>query len=382
MNTAALTGYLDSLESHGIPGCECIVCRGGAPVFRYGCGYADAAKTRQLSAGNAGRTVYWLYSATKIITCTAVLRLSDEGLLRLDAPVSLYLPEFGRLWVKRGGQLRKVRNVLTIRHLLSMQSGLNYDRHAASIQKKLRETAGGATTREIVGALAEEPLDFEPGTHFQYSLSHDVLGAVVEAAAGRTFGDYLRKNILEPLGMRNTGFRMSPAQTAAHADQYVFHEDTMTAAPAAQSNAYMLAADYESGGAGLFSTAEDYSRFLNALCCGGVSPEGYRLLSAEMLAQMRTNQLGEASQKDFDLLGKPGYGYGLGVRTLIEKTCSGAKSPIGEFGWDGAAGAYALADTENRLCIFYVQQVLDCRYAFRVIHPTLRDLVYDALGIT
>lgn len=375
MSISALSDYLDSLPARGIPFCDCVVYRGHKPVFRRSAGFLDAEKTKPAGSGAA----FWLYSATKPITCTAVMQLVEKGRLSLDAPVSDYLPEYGSLQVRHGNRTEPAKIPLTIRHLLSMQSGLNYDINVPSIRKKLEETNRKATTREIIGALASEPLDFEPGTHFQYSLSHDVLGAVVEAVSGQSFGEYLGEHIFTPLGMEHTGFTQTSWQKAHFSDQFEYRPETMTASPVSRANGYVLSPNYESGGAGLASTVDDYIRFLDALCNNGVSAEGYRLLSMESIEQMRENQLGEASLKDFALLNKKGYGYGLGVRTLMEKEHSGVKSPLGEFGWDGAAGVYVLADTENRLAIFYAQQVLNCGYAFDVIHPTIRDLVYSEL---
>ena len=375
MNTKVLTDYLNSLESKGVPGCDCVIYQNHKPIYRHSTGFADGEKTKPIS----GSTTYWLFSASKLITCTAVLQLVEKGSLGLDEPVHKYLPEYENLKVKKDSALEPAKNTLTIRHLLTMQSGMNYDLEAPSIMKVLKETGGKATTRQIIKALADEPLDFEPGTHFQYSLSHDVLGAIIEVASGKSFGTYLSENIFKPLGMANTGFDLTPERKANMSQQYVFDMDTMTAAPMTMDNCYVLSEKYESGGAGLISTVDDYILFLDAMCNGGLSSQGYRLLSEESIDLMRKDQMSTVSKKDFDLFGRKGYSYGLGVRTLIEKEKSGVKSPLGEFGWDGAAGAYALIDVANNLAIFYIQHVRNCGYVYDVIHPTVRDLVYDML---
>jgi CubicO group peptidase (beta-lactamase class C family) len=187
LNQKILADYLDSLEKSGIPGCDCVIYREHRPVFRHTTGYSDHGKTKPLTSANT----YWLFSATKLFTCTAILQLLEKGKLRLDAPVAEYLPEYGTLKVKDGTEIKPAVNTLTIRHLLSMQSGLNYNLEVPSIRKVVEETGRKATTRQIIRALANEPLDFEPGTHFQYSLSHDVLGAVIEEVSGLSFGEYL-----------------------------------------------------------------------------------------------------------------------------------------------------------------------------------------------
>jgi CubicO group peptidase (beta-lactamase class C family) len=309
------------------------------------------------------------------------MQLVDKGSIHLDDPVHLYLPEYKDLKVKNGSAAERAKNTMTIRHLLSMQSGLNYNLEAPSIKRVLKATDNQATTRQIIEALANEPLDFEPGTRYQYSLSHDVLGAIIEIVTGQRFGAYLDEHIFKLLGMKNTGFELTPERKANLSEQFMYHEDTSTSTPMTLENCYILSENYESGGAGLVSTSDDYILFLDAMCNGGVSQEGYRLLSMESINEMRKDQLHAVSKRDFDLFGKVGYSYGLGVRTLVDKEISGARSPLGEFGWDGAAGAYALIDVENHLAIFYAQHVNGCSYAYGVVHPKIRNLAYEMLEI-
>ncbi|WP_024831918.1 serine hydrolase domain-containing protein [Ruminiclostridium josui] len=377
MDKSILADYLDSLEAKGIPGCDCVIFHNHKQVFRHTTGFSDAKKTKPLTSANT----YWLFSATKLITCTAVIQLIEKGKISLDAPVADYLPEYKHLNVKCGSEVVPAKNTLTIRHLLSMQSGLNYNLQAPSILKVLKDTNNEATTREIIRELAKEPLEFEPGTHFLYSLSHDVLGAVIEEAAGQKFGEYLDEHILKPIGMKNTGFELTADREANMSEQFEFDMDTMTSKPISLENCYKLSNKYESGGAGLISTADDYILFLDAMCNDGVSANGYRVLTRESIDLMRKDQMNDISKKDFDEFGRIGYSYGLGVRTLIEKEKSGSKSPCGEFGWDGAAGAYAVIDVDNHLAIFYVQHVRNCGYAYSDIHPKIRDLTYEMLGL-
>lgn len=377
MNQNILADYLDSLEKCGIPGCDCVIYHNHKPIFRHIAGYADSGKTKPLTNANT----YWLFSASKVITCTAIMQLVEKGSICLDDPVSDYLPEYKSQKVRNGSVTEQAKNTMTIRHLLTMQSGLNYNIGAPSIIKVLDDTNRQATTRQIIKALANEPLDFEPGLHYQYSLSHDVLGAVIEEVSGQQFGTYLDEHIFKPLGMKNTGFELTPERKANLADQFEYHMDTMTSVPMSPENCYALSKQYESGGAGLISTADDYILFLDAMCNDGTSNDGYKLLSPEAIDLMRKDQLHDISKKDFDSMGKIGYSYGLGVRTLVEKEKSGARSPLGEFGWDGAAGAYALIDVENHLAIFYVQHVRGCGYAYQEVHPKIRNLTYDILGL-
>ncbi len=377
MKEAILSDYLDSLLECGIPGCDCIVYHNHRPVFRHITGYTDTANNKPLSQTNT----YWIYSATKLFTCTSVMQLIEQGHIGLDDPVSEYLPEYKNMKVKEGSLVRPAKNSITIRHLMSMQSGLNYNLDAPSILKVLEASEYEATTRQVVAALASEPLDFEPGTRFQYSLSHDVLGAVIEVVSGQHLGRYFDEYIFKPLGMKNTGFELTPERKANLAGQFEYHADTKTSTPVPNKNRYVLSKNYESAGAGLITTVDDYILFLDAMCNEGVSADGYRLLSMNSINLMRQDQLKGESKKDFDAWCRRGYSYALGVRTLIEREKSGVRSPLGEFGWDGAAGAYALIDTENHLAIFYAQHVLNCGYAYDVIHPKIRDLTYEMMGL-
>ncbi len=377
MDKKPLVDFLDSLEEKGIPGCDLVVYHEHKPVFRHMAGFADEAKKRPISE----KTTYWLYSATKLITCTAVMQLIEKGSIGLDDPVYEYLPEYKNLMVKTGSGFEPARNTMTIRHLMTMQSGLNYDLGLPSIQRVLKETAGKATTREVIKALAEEPLDFEPGTRYKYSLSHDVLGAVIEVVSGLRFGEYLMKNIFDPLGMADTGFELTADREANMSEQFEYRPETNTSVRMTSDNCYVLSENYESGGAGLISTVNDYILFLDAMCNGGTSADGYKVLDAGSIDLMRQDQLHEVSKKDFRQLGKIGYSYGLGVRTLVDKEMSRSRSPLGEFGWDGAAGAYALIDTDNRLAIFYAQHVRNCGLAYEKVHPAIRDLTYEMLDL-
>ena len=371
-----LKNFLDSLVKRGIPGCDCAIRHNRRPVFRHMAGYADSAGKKPVTDGQ----IYWIYSVTKLFTCTAVMQLIEKGSIGLDDPVCDYLPDYRNLTVKHGSSIKRAENTMTIRHLLSMQSGLNYNLNAPSIQRALQETDGQATTSQVVEALAEEPLDFEPGTHYQYSLSHDVLGAVIEVVTGRRFGKYLDDKIFRPLGMKHTGFTLTPNRKAKLADQFRYDTQQKISTRIPPSNHFVLSRRYESGGAGLISTVDDMMLFLDALCNGGTSKDGYRLLAPESIDRMRTDQLNDISRKDFARFGKIGYGYGLGVRTLVDKEKSGSESPLGEFGWGGAAGAYALVDPENHLAIYYAQHVLGCEFVCREVQPRIRDLAYRMLA--
>lgn len=371
-----LSAFLDAVpERYGIPGCDCAVARDGEIIFRHSVGFSDPNGTVPVSPNDT----YWIYSATKLFTCTAAMRLIEEGKLKLDAPVSDYLPEFGALsWKAADGTVRPVQTTLRVRNLMNMTGGLDYDLTRPALRETMRDE--NASTRTLVAALAKDPLCFEPGAHFLYSLCHDVLGAVIEAASGKRLSDYVRQTITDPLGMQNTTFHPTQAQLSRLSTQYAHVDLQGNRQVIHQNNRFRLSKAYESGGAGLLSTVDDYILLASALSCGGLGANGYRVLKPESVHLMASNQLNAVQRKDFLARSEAakGYSYGLGVQVLVEDLHNGV--PLGEFGWDGAAGAYALIDPVNRIAMYYAQQVCQSYITYQYLHPALRDTLYRCLN--
>ena len=378
MDFSALTKLMDALEpEYGIPGADLWVYANHETVYHYSVGFADAARTRPVS----DKDIYILYSATKVFTNTAVTRLIEEGRLALEDEVRRYLPEFDRVVVRQGQEFVRPKRVMTIRDLMTMTAGLSYNMDTIYMAEVLRRRKGMATTRQVMEAIAAEPLLFEPSTHFHYSLCHDVLGAVIEVVTGMTFGEYLRQIIFEPLGMTDTTFDPTPAQQERIAAQYRYQPETKTVEEIPRKNAHRLSPRYESGGAGLYATAPDYLRFAAALANGGTADNGYRLLKRESIDLMRRGDyLCPAAAADFDTWGRHGYTYGLGVRTMVHPEAYGFHTPRGEFGWDGAASSYVAIQPDCGVAIFFGMQVLNCGVTYEKIHPALREAAFQALG--
>ena len=372
MDFNRLTEYMDSLAAVGVPGCDLAVWKDHEPVYRHMAGFRDAAGAEPVQ----GDELYWLYSATKVFTTCAAMQLIERGILSLDDPVARWLPAYAELTVRDGDAVRPAARTMTLRHLMSMQSGLDYEMHTPGPTAVLNETGGLATTRQLVDARARDSLCFEPGMDFLYSLSHDVLAVVIEAASGLRFSEYLRKNIFEPLGLRELGFFPGEAEQARLCEQYEFDDALQKPVPiGARENDYRFGPNYESGGAGLYGGVDEYIAFADALACGGTAKNGARILSPEMIQLWSANQLGPRSRASFDTWGRLGYSYALGVRTRVD-TSIGGRGQIGEFGWDGAAGAWTMIDPVNHLSAFYAMHVRNFGYCYDVIHPTLQDLIY------
>ena len=373
MNFTELTNYLSKIDTNLIPDCEIAVYK------NHECLYKNSFSRPDYPKEEAKKDLYYLFSASKVITCTAALRLVEENKIGIDDPVSKYLPEFAELYVLKGDKKVPAKNTLLIRHLFSMQGGFTYDLGYESIRRVKEESNNKASTREIVSAISKMPLAFEPGEDYRYSLCHDILAAVVEVASGKKFSEYLNEIIFAPLGMKDFTFYPTDDVMSRFKQQYSVDPKTFTALPVEPNCPYRLSENYESGGAGMIGSLNDYAKFADALA-SGESKDGYRLLRPETVALMKSNQLCEIGLNNFRTNNhNKGYGYGMGVRTLMDQKIENTLSPIGEFGWDGAAGAYCLIDTDNKLSIFYAQHVNGCSYVYSHVHKAIRNLVYKAL---
>ncbi len=374
MNFSKLEHLIDTMPSRGIPFCDLAVSKDGKTVFRRSVGYSDAAEKKPVEATDLS----WIFSVSKVITCVAAMRLIEEGKLRIDDHVSKYIPAFAQLQIKQwDGSLVPCQTAMTVEHLFTMTGGMAYNIRTAAIREARK--APNASTLSIVSAMAKDPLRFEPGTHYQYSLCHDVLAAVVEVASGMRFSEYLQKTIFDPLGMKDTGFRPTEEQKARFVATYRFDGVNNPPIPVPSENEFVFHPNYDSGGAGVFSCVDDYLKFATALACDGKAQNGYSLLRPETIAQMEVNRLCPAALKDFNAGRLYGYGWGLGCRVHMNPTVSLSLSGVGEFGWDGAAGASSIIDRANRVAIYFSMQVRGNSYAYNVLHPLIRNLVYEGL---
>ena len=372
--------FLDGLVAAGkVPGCDCVVYRDHEQVFRHMAGTSDFDRTVPVCEND----LYRCYSITKVMTATAAMQLVEQGLLDPLAPVSDYLPEYAHLTVKKDGKLVPAEEVLRVWHLFSMTGGMNYDFDAEEIQSCVRASGGLANTRELVAAMAKMPLDFEPGERYQYSLCHDVLGAVIEVISGLTLEEYFQKHIIQPLGMKNTTMLPSEDQLAHLAFLYDLDPETKTLKPYDPRILNdRLSPNYLAGGTGLYSCPGDYILLADALACGGVGRNGARILKEATVKRMQQNLLGAAQLKSFRT-GEAAegrfepYGYGYGVRVRMIPSPAGC--PVGEFGWSGAAGSYLLIDPINRLSFFYTMHVRRTRASWEIA-PVIQETIYKSLN--
>lgn len=378
MDFSPLIDYIENTlrKEKNVPGCDLIIKQNHQTLFRYSSGHSDYERTTPVSC----KDIYNMYSCTKPMTCTAAMQLVERNIIALDDPVAKYMPAFKDAFLMIDGKKCTPENTMTIRHLFTMSAGFDYDLNAAPIQAVIEEKPK-ATTIDIVNAFIRSPLKFEPGQQFMYSLCHDVLAAVVEVASGMRYSQYLKQNIWDPLGMTETCFelpqkdkhRLSALYQATGVCKYKPHPMF--------KREFNFTENYESGGAGLYSTVDDYSLFTDALACNGIGSTGCQILKPETIDLMRTPQFDSyLVDPSYSYNARCGYAYGLGVRTLVDKS-QGQRSAIGEFGWDGAAGAYILMDPAYDLSICFAMHVRGWPHIIGAGHAHMRDLAYDILGL-
>ncbi len=384
MNFEYMKNFMDSLTEWIIPGNSVVIYKDGKKVFEYSSGYSDLEKKIK----KTGEEQLYIYSCSKVATVTAALQLYEQGKFLLSDPLYEYLPEFKKMYVKDGDRIKAAENPITIRDLFTMMAGLSYATNTPAFEKARKLTDGKMDTRTVIKCLAEEPLLFEPGARWNYSLCHDVLAVLAEVVSGMRFSEYMKKHIFEPLDMNNSYYH-APNDVII-SPQYIYEiqdtknivelqqkEHTTGVVKRAYGNELVFGENYDSGGAGIITTVDDYAKFAAALANSGTGLNNNRILSSATVKLMKTNQLNEAQRKTMNWRRLRVYGYGLGVRTLIDKAESGSNSSIGEIGWGGAAGATIIADTEEKVALFYAHHMLNPQEEY--YQPRLRNVLYSCL---
>lgn len=312
-------------------------------------------RDREAGAAMEKDTIVRIYSMSKLITATAALLLLEDGALQLDDPVERFLPLLGKRKVLAGGTRTEPVFVdadgpVRVRHLLSHTSGYVYDFGGeGALEDAYREaTLWEATSLDdFVARAAALPLHHQPGSEFRYGISSDILGAVVEKAAGQPLAAFVEERLLRPLGMSDTGFDVPDQKRARLAKTYSRDaQGRLVEAEAASSSYAEAGRGFPSGGGGMFSTAGDYARFAQMLLNGG-QLDGVRILSRKTVELMRQNQLAHLAKPHHAY--NPSRGFGLGPEVMIDLSRSGTLGSLGQFGWYGAATTYCQIDPQERL---------------------------------
>ena len=347
------------IEADRIAGACALVLLKGKKLYTRAFGYADLEKRLPMKED----TIFRLFSLTKPITSAAVMLLAERGLLELSDPLSRYLPQFGRMQVwKDPDRLEKASREITLWDLMNMLSGITEP--GLEMERIYRELIGRrmrgewVDTQEYLRRIAAVPLLNQPGEKWMYGLSADVLGGVVEVVSGIRFGDFLRKELFDPLDMPDTGFFVPAEKRARLAQIYQWDAEKKRLAPyigCFLGEYYGEDVAFESGGAGLVSTVEDYAHFASMMLQKG-SWKGRRILGKRTVEFMTQNRLSPAQLTDFNWDALRGYGYGCLMRVLTDQTALRSNASPGEYGWDGWSGTYVSLSPADDLAVLYFIQ--------------------------
>lgn len=373
-----------------IPGCQTLVFRRGGLAHHSVLGTADLER----GTAAAEDTIYRIYSMTKPITSVALMQLHEEARFSLSDPVHRYIPEFRDLRVYEQGVYPHYVTVpcerpMTIRDLLTHQSGLTYGFMArTNVDSGYRKAGIGekqrsGTLEEMMTDLAALPLEFSPGTAWNYSVSTDVCGRLVEVLSGQPLDAYFRERILDPLGMVDTGFSVPDADLPRFAANYERRRNkTLRLVDDPLDSEYKQGVTLLSGGGGLVSTAADYLRFCRMLLGGGTL-DGTRILGRKTLELMTRNHLPDGRDLTETSIGSfaetpyEGTGFGLGFSVILDTVRGQNVGTPGEFAWGGAASTVFWVDPVEDLTVVFLTQLMPSRtFDFR---GQLKSIVYGAL---
>jgi len=384
------THFQRYIDDRRLAGWQIAVSRGGQIVHHSTAGHRDLEAGIEWTSDSIAR----MFSMTKPITSVAAMMLYEEGAFELKDPVSKFIPSFADSQVYRSGPAFRpltepLNEPIRIWHLLTHTAGLTYGFHHQHVTDAFYRTAGfewgqpeGFDLEMCCDAWAALPLAFQPGTEWNYGVSTDVLGRVVELVSGMSLDEFFENRIFGPLGMTETGFFVPPEKTDRVARLYGPNPSTGEAAVSPLDYVATSPPATLSGGGGLWGTAEDYMRFCH-LMLGRGEFDGVRLLGSRTVDYMTRNHLPGGA--DLEAFGRPlfaetsfdGVGFGLGFSVLLDPAAYRILSSPHEYAWGGAASTAFFCDPVEDIAVVFLTQMLpSSTYPLR---SELKQLVYQAL---
>jgi len=389
-----LDTFLDEkyVATRRLPGTLTMVARGGEIAHLGITGMADVERGVPLAAD----TIFRIYSMTKPLTSMALMMLVEEGKIALDDPVHRYIPAWKNLAVfeagthRTGFRTRPCTRPMQVVDLLRHTSGLTYgfqlrtNVDAGYRAARIGEIEKAGTLDDMIASLAALPLEFSPGAAWNYSVATDVCGYLVQVVAGEPFEAFLKRRIIDPLGMVDTGFHVREGQGHRFAACYQPTRDgTIELQDDPATSSYLAPPSFVSGGGGLVSTASDYMKFAQACLDGGRTVSGERLISRKTLDLMTANHLpggksmAELSVSMFSEAAYAGVGFGLGFAMTGDAASTLMPGSDGDYFWGGAASTFFWIDpAEDLACVFMTQLIPSSTYPVR---REVRTMVYAAL---
>jgi CubicO group peptidase (beta-lactamase class C family) len=374
------TVFKAEVDRNEIPGAVIGVVRKGQLVYFEPLGYRDPVKKDAMPAN----AIFAIASMTKPMVSVAIMMLHDDGKLLLSDPIGKFLPALAdrKVGVVKGDTLETVAAIRqpTVQDLLRHTSGIPYGGRGDTPVHKLYPASSGTsgmtlTPQDFVATLGKAPLLHQPGTVWDYSLSVDVLGLIVEAVSGKPLAAFLQERMWGPLGMVDTGFSVPEGKKARHAQ--AFANDPRNGKPQ-----WVLQADgkplkFDCGGGCAMSTAPDYLRFAQMLANGGTL-DGKRIIAPRTLAMMTTDQLGaDVRARTTSPVLPRGYGFGLGFAVRTQPGIASFAGSQGDYYWGGAYGTYFWVDPKEQLTAVLMAAVPGEIRAQNA--PLLRNLVMQAI---
>ena len=379
MSSARLKNVKASLQAEvdkgNIPGAVVMINRKGKLVYSEVIGYQDKSANKVMSKDS----IFRIYSMTKPLASVAAMILVEEGKMQLADPISKFMPEFANMQVSVGTKdsggnmeysLVPAAKPITVQDLLRHTSGIGYPEITSNPNIKKAYTdaglyvAGGTdydqrrvTPQEMIAGIAKAPLSTQPGTNWEYGMSVDLLGRVVEVVSGKRLGDFLQDRVFTPLQMKDTAFSVPTDKKSRIAEP--FATDPFNNAPIKLLDV-TIKPNNDSGGAGAAGTAGDYLNFASMMLNGG-ELNGQRILSPMTVNLMASDMLGNRTTVPLSpgqlLMGVDGYTFGLGFMVRQGQGLASVDGSPGEYMWAGAAGTFFWIDPKEQLAVVVMSQV-------------------------
>jgi CubicO group peptidase (beta-lactamase class C family) len=366
-----------------LPGMSIGLVKDGKLIYTGNFGYANIEKQKKVQSN----TLFRLYSMSKPVTAIVSMIFWERGLFDIYEPLSKYLPEFKNVYVWENGKKVPAKREILIKDLLNMTSGIVYpDSDLAgsemdqifSKEQEMILLGKGSTTRNLIRETAKCGLAHHPGEHWRYGFSCDVMGAVLEVIAGKKLSEIYKEELFEPLDMNDTGFYVPKSKKDRFAELYTYYEEEERHGLHPEEKRHLCltkcleAPMFESAGAGLISSVQDYWKFA-ALIAGKGKYGDLRMLSEKTIEYLQYNQLTGQQLIDKECDHMQGYGYGNFMRVYMDHPQSGSVGTIGEIGWDGWTGTYFIANPYNNEAIIFMTQ--RCEYVNPSLIRKMRNIV-------
>ena len=384
----------NSYVPNNIPGFSVLVNQDSKEIYYSESGLIDVNRKRKINRDS----IFRIYSMTKPITSISIMMLLEQGLININDDVEKFIPEWENLSVYQSGSFENLiteppKRKMKVKDLLMHRSGLTYDFEETSFVQKiyLKEEIKIARSKEKLSAdqyikkLADIPLAFSPGEHFNYSISTDILGFIIERITGKSLEDYFKEKIFDPLGMKDTFFQIPKNKISRLANCYIYDQtnDRYIVEDDFEKSSYIEKPSCYSGGGGLLSTIDDYMKFCELLQNKGTLND-VNIIGSRTASFMMSNHL----EKDIDLydiakgkwganIGK-GVGFSLGGSIVIDPIKNMSLRSKDEFSWGGAASTLFWVDPREKISFVFMTQMLGNPLS-QNLREDLRTLVYQAL---